>query len=143
MAMTYISARFGIFDPEVLHGLQTALECTAPADETPEQRQARAAKLLFSVQFARPSPCSPNVAAALPALRRRALEHTQDLEAADELVEYTLQVALRCTEAAPSGSAVADWLMLLLEMSARRDQSFRSRTADQPPGIVQTASESS
>jgi hypothetical protein len=141
--MTCISTRFGIFNPQELRGLQTALECTAPADEAPEEWQARAAKLLFSMHFARPSPCPPDVAAALPALRRRAFEYTQDLEAADALVEYTLQVALRCREAAPPGRAVADWLMLLLEMSARRDQSFRSHTGDQAPGIVQTATASS
>lgn len=33
---------------------------------------------------------------------------------------YTFQVALRCSEAAPPGRAVVDWLMLLLEMSARQ-----------------------
>ncbi len=115
--MTPVPGRFGIFNPELLCALQRVLQLTAPADETLREREARAAKLFFSLQFVRPSCDEPDVAIALPVLRSKALEHTGDRRSADELVEHTLELALDCPEIAAERSVI-DWLLALLEFNA-------------------------
>ncbi len=118
VSVSQFSSRHGIFDPEVLSALQRALDRTGPASEAPDERMARAARLLFSMQYGRSSHSDPDIAALLPVLRRHAFDRTRDRQSADDLVERTLAVALECAEAVPPEGDIADWLILLLDMSA-------------------------
>jgi CheY-like chemotaxis protein len=58
---------------------------------------------------------SYNIVELIPVLRLRARGFLADPQAADRLVEMTLQMAIDDAEPMPSGAAIAPWLMHLMD----------------------------
>jgi hypothetical protein len=121
VAVTSSSSHFGIFTPDMLRALRRALDATAPAAETEEQRRQRACRLLYAAQFGRQTGNECRIADLLPGLREEAKLFVHEGEEADRLVEDTLRLAISVADDAPTDPYLGRWLSVLLATQARDD----------------------